>query len=170
MIFEFFWGHDTNDFENNFCSSKWCATFNVFCTFQSADDKWCFRTNSDVENAFVEWTNNFFSLSCAFWEDTDGRLILLVHTTSESTIVKCLIPERTKLSAHHEPTPPTPKTITRFSAMRLMASAPNRSSDLWNISCSSIMSDLNYTCSATTSISTKAPLGRVFTATAERAG
>ena len=43
----------------------------------------------------------------------------------------------------NEPTLPTPKRITRFSAMRLIASSPNSSSDLWNISSSIAMNYLN---------------------------
>jgi hypothetical protein len=46
------------------------------------------------------------------------------------------MPLRTKLSAHQEPTPTTPKIITRFSAMQPIASSPNRSSALRNIACS----------------------------------
>ena len=54
-----------------------------------------------------------------------------VRIDGEQTLLEdSLMPERTKLSAHQEPTPPTPKSITRFSAMRLIASSPNNSSDL----------------------------------------
>jgi len=66
-----------------------------------------------------------------------------MHTRSESTIVNFLMPERIRLSAHQEPTPPTPKMITRFSPMRLIASSPNRSSDLRNIACSIAMNYLD---------------------------
>jgi hypothetical protein len=46
------------------------------------------------------------------------------------------MPVRTKLSAHHDPTPPTPKIITRFWAMRSIASIPKSSSERLNIALS----------------------------------
>jgi hypothetical protein len=57
-------------------------------------------------------------------------------TLSASTIVSWWIPLRTRLSAHHDPTPPTPKIITRFRAMRAIASLPSSSSLLRNIALS----------------------------------
>ena len=52
------------------------------------------------------------------------RLIFDAHTTSLSTIVRCWIPERTKPSAHHDPTPPTPNKTTRTLAIACMPSRP----------------------------------------------
>jgi hypothetical protein len=43
------------------------------------------------------------------------------------------MPLLTKLSAHHEPTPPTPKMITCFWAMRSITSLPNNNSERLNI-------------------------------------
>jgi hypothetical protein len=57
-------------------------------------------------------------------------------TRSLSTIVNWRMPLRTKLSAHHDPTPPTPKMITRFWAIRSIASSPSSSSERLNIASS----------------------------------
>ena len=62
--------------------------------------------------------------------------MLVMHTRSLSTMVILLMPLRTRLSAHHDPTPPTPKMMTRFVAMLLTVSWPNSSSVLRNIACS----------------------------------
>ena len=59
------------------------------------------------------------------------RLQLETLTLSASTMVRCLMPERTRLSAHQPPTPPTPKMITLVRAMRSIASEPSSSSPLW---------------------------------------
>ena len=76
-----------------------------------------------------------FTCPTVFEVAISWRLILVMQTRSESTIVRCVIPERTRLSAHHEPTPPTPKMITRFWPMLLITSSPNRSSALRKIGC-----------------------------------
>jgi hypothetical protein len=43
------------------------------------------------------------------------------------------MPLRTRLSAHHDPTPPTPNMITRFCAIRSITSLPKSSSERLNI-------------------------------------
>lgn len=46
------------------------------------------------------------------------------------------MPERIRLSAHHEPTPPTPKMMTRLQASLSIAWVPRSSSDRLNIASS----------------------------------
>jgi hypothetical protein len=53
--------------------------------------------------------------------------MLLRLTQSESTSVRCVIPERTRPSAHQLPTPPTPKRMTRTCPMADITSSPTRS-------------------------------------------
>jgi hypothetical protein len=59
------------------------------------------------------------------------RLMLVMHTTSESTIVMLPIPDLTSASAHQLPTPPRPKTITRVAASFSRTGAPTSSSSRW---------------------------------------
>ena len=52
------------------------------------------------------------------------RLTLVIHTRSLSTMVRWLMPLRTRLSAHQLPTPPTPKMMTRLFMTRSIVSSP----------------------------------------------
>ena len=86
-----------------------------------------------VDNGLRSFSASTFTRPMVFVVAISCRLMFVMQTRSESTIVRWRMPERTRLSAHQLPTPPTPNIITFVSAVFCMTCSPTSNSIRLNI-------------------------------------